>query len=93
MGRRKGGRLVQMSMIFYSSNNQQRFLYRSNATITKVLTFNTPVAWEGGGHALCTTTVSVTVEEGEVCGHKVGPVVHTDRQDGGEVALRVQDDG
>ena len=87
MGRRRGGRLVHCS--FKSSDNQRRFLYRSNSTITAVLTFNTPITGEGGGHALCTTTVSVAVKEGEVCGHKVGPVVHTDRQDGGEVALRV----
>ena len=40
------------------------------------LTVDTPVAGEQGGHAGGAGAVRVAVEEGEVGGHKVRPVLH-----------------
>lgn len=60
---------------------------------TSLLTIDTPVAGEEGGHAGGAGAVRVAVEEGEVGRHKVRAVLHPHREFRGEMGLSARDEG
>ena len=60
--------------------------------VTSLLTIDTPVAGEQGGHAGRARAVRVAVEEGEVGRHEVRAVLHPHRELRGEVRLTAWDE-